>query len=68
VPALTAQPERIVIDLGLAVLKAAVVLSVLLYAGQRVMRAWFHVVARQKSSELFVLNALLVTLGTAAPT
>ena len=65
VPALTAQPERIVIDLGLAVLKAAVVLSVLLYAGQRVMRAWFHVVARQKSSELFVLNVLLVTLGIA---
>ena len=65
VPALTAQPERIVIDLGHAVLKAAVVLSVLLYAGQRVMRAWFHVVARQKSSELFVLNVLLVTLGIA---
>ena len=29
------------------------------------MRAWFHVVARAKSSELFVLNVLLVTLGVA---
>lgn len=65
VPALTAQPGRIAIDLGIALGKAAVVLSVLLFAGQRVMRAWFHVVARQKSSELFVLNVLLVTLGIA---
>ncbi len=65
VPALTAQPERIVIDLALAFVKAAVVLGVLLFAGQRVMRAWFHVVAKQKSSELFVLNVLLVTLGIA---
>ncbi len=29
------------------------------------MRAWFHLVARQKSSELFVLNVLLITLGLA---
>ncbi len=27
------------------------------------MRMWFHLVARQRSSELFVLNVLLVTLG-----
>ncbi|HET6802764.1 MAG TPA: NAD-binding protein, partial [Casimicrobiaceae bacterium] len=33
--------------------------------GQRPMRAWFHVVARQRSPELFVLNVLLVTLGMA---
>jgi monovalent cation:H+ antiporter-2, CPA2 family len=65
VPALSSQPERIAIDLGLAFVKAGVVLGVLLFAGQRVMRAWFHVVARQKSSELFVLNVLLVTLGIA---
>jgi CPA2 family monovalent cation:H+ antiporter-2 len=65
VPALSAEPERIAIDLGLALMKAAIVLGVLLFAGQRVMRAWFHVVARQKSSELFVLNVLLVTLGIA---
>src|SRR5437016_9445286 len=32
------------------------------------MRAWFHLVARLRSSELFVLNVLLVTLGLAALT
>ncbi len=32
------------------------------------MRAWFHVIARQRSSELFMLNVLLVTLGLAALT
>ena len=32
------------------------------------MRAWFHVVARQRSPELFVLNVLLVTLGLGALT
>jgi monovalent cation:H+ antiporter-2, CPA2 family len=65
VPALSAEAERIAMVLGIALLKAGVVLAVLLFAGQRLMRAWFHVVARQKSSELFVLNVLLVTLGIA---
>jgi CPA2 family monovalent cation:H+ antiporter-2 len=32
------------------------------------MRAWFQVVARQRSSELFMLNLLLITLGLAALT
>ena len=32
------------------------------------MRAWFHIVARQRSPELFMLNVLLVTLGLAALT
>ena len=40
----------------------------ILFLGQRPMRAWFHLVARQRSSELFVLNVLLVTLGMAALT
>lgn len=65
IPALAAPPEDLLPTLGFAVAKAAVVLTVLLFVGQRVMRAWFHVVARQKSSELFVLNVLLVTLGVA---
>ena len=43
-------------------------LAVILFAGQAPMRAWFHIVARQKSSELFMLNLLLVTLGLAALT
>ncbi len=32
------------------------------------MRGWFHVIARQRSSELFMLNVLLITLGLAAAT
>jgi CPA2 family monovalent cation:H+ antiporter-2 len=55
-------------ELGWAAVKALVALVVILYAGQRPMRAWFHLVARQKSSELFMLNLLLVTLGLAALT
>jgi len=64
IPAL-ASPEDLALNLGIAAVKAAVVLLVLLFFGQRVMRSWFHVVARQKSAELFVLNVLLVTLGIA---
>ena len=48
--------------------KAAVALAVILFFGQTPMRAWFHVVARQRSPELFMLNVLLVTLGLAALT
>lgn len=51
--------------LSVALLKVVAVLTFLLFFGQKLMRPWFHLVARQKSSELFVLNVLLVTLGTA---
>ncbi|MBI1943758.1 MAG: cation:proton antiporter [Betaproteobacteria bacterium] len=50
---------------ALALAKAALVLAVVLLAGPRVMRAWFGVVARRKSTELFVLNVLLVILAMA---
>ncbi len=65
IPALGAPTEDFAATVGYALLKAAVVLTLLLFFGQRLMRAWFHVVARQKSSELFVLNVLLITLGIA---
>ena len=65
IPALAQQPADLAAGLMLALLKAAVVLAILLYFGQRPMRAWFHLVATQKSSELFVLNVLLITLGLA---
>jgi monovalent cation:H+ antiporter-2, CPA2 family len=51
--------------LSIAMLKAAALLSLLLWGGQRVMRWWLTMVARRKSEELFVLNLLLVTLGLA---
>ncbi|MDD5299705.1 MAG: monovalent cation:proton antiporter-2 (CPA2) family protein [Gallionella sp.] len=65
IPALASNPGDLYATLGYATLKAAVVLLVLLVFGQHVMRQWFHVVARQKSSELFMLNVLLITLGLA---
>ena len=65
IPALAGKPGDLALGLTFAMGKAAVVLAILLYFGQRPMRAWFHLVARQKSSELFVLNGLLITLGLA---
>jgi monovalent cation:H+ antiporter-2, CPA2 family len=65
VPALAGAAEDLPAGLALALLKAAVVLTVLLLLGQKLMRGWFHLVARQKSPELFVLNVLLITLGLA---
>jgi len=65
IPALAQGAETMLIALGLALVKAAIVLVVLLYFGQRLMRPWFTLVARQKSSELFALNVLLITLGLA---
>jgi CPA2 family monovalent cation:H+ antiporter-2 len=51
--------------IAIALAKAVFVLAVLLLAGPRIMRAWFGVVARRKSTELFVLNVLLVILAMA---
>ena len=65
IPALAGEPGDLAARLTLALGKVAVVLAILLYFGQRPMRAWFHLVATQKSSELFVLNVLLITLGLA---
>ncbi len=65
IPALAASNANLPATLLFATLKAAVVLVLLLVVGQRAMRFWFDVVARQRSSELFVLNVLLITLGLA---
>jgi len=62
VPALGGPVEGIGRDIAEALAKAAVVLAVLLVAGPRMMRAWFGVIARRRSTELFVLNVLLITL------
>lgn len=65
IPALTLPPEALATAVSVALLKAAVVLTLILFVGQRVMRPLFHLIAAQKSSELFVLAVLLVTLGLA---
>jgi monovalent cation:H+ antiporter-2, CPA2 family len=65
IPALSSPAEDMLIAMGWATLKAALLLTVLLVGGQRVMRWWLTLVARRKSEELFMLNLLLVTLGLA---
>jgi len=65
VPALGQTAAGVAGAIALALAKAVIVLAVLLLAGPRVMRAWFGVVARRKSTELFVLNVLLVMLAMA---
>ena len=65
IPSLTQPPEKLAMLLGIAVLKAIVVLAVILVFGQTLMRKWFHFVAKAKSSEVFVLNVLLITLSLA---
>lgn len=69
VPALAVQANAEADDftamLLMAMLKVIVVLMFVFFIGQKLMRHWFHLVARQKSSELFVLNVLLITLGLA---
>ncbi|WP_205617141.1 monovalent cation:proton antiporter family protein [Pelomicrobium methylotrophicum] len=65
IPALARPGEELAWALALAVVKATAVLFVILVLGQRLMRRWYHLVARQKSSELFILNVLLTILGLA---
>ena len=65
VPALGASAQNLAAELGLAALKATVLVGVLLMGGQHVMRRWLTVVAQRKSEELFVLNLLFITLGLA---
>jgi len=65
IPALGSPPEQLFTALGLALLKATVLLGLLLTGGQKLMRWWLTLVARRKSEELFVLNLLLVTLSLA---
>ena len=68
IPALTQPPEKLAMLLGVALIKAIFVLAVILVFGQKLMRKWFHFVARAKSSEVFILNVLLITLGLATLT
>jgi CPA2 family monovalent cation:H+ antiporter-2 len=65
VPALGAAEGTVAPRILDAAVKATVILVVLLFIGQHIMRAWFHVVAKRRSQELFILNVLLVTLGLA---
>jgi CPA2 family monovalent cation:H+ antiporter-2 len=65
IPALGNSSGNLTAIIAFAMLKAILLLSVLLIFGQRLLRPWFDLVAQQKSSELFMLNVLLFTLGLA---
>ena len=65
IPTLAATGREAAIAFAYAAIKAAVLLVILLFYGQGVMRWLFNLVASRKSSELFVLTVLLVTLGLA---
>jgi monovalent cation:H+ antiporter-2, CPA2 family len=65
IPALAAHAEDLVESLGVAMLKAVVLLTLLLAGGRWVVRHWLHLVARRRAHELFVLNVLLIALGLA---
>lgn len=65
IPALGAPPETLALSIGLALVKAVLLIGVLLYGGPRIMRWWLTLVARRRSEELFILNVLLITLGLA---
>src|SRR5439155_766352 len=58
IPAIAEGSGELVQRLGFALAKATVVLVVLLFVGQKLMRGWFHIVARLRSHELFILNVL----------
>ena len=65
IPAFSQPVDVMAEALLLATIKAAVLLTLVLFVGQRVLSAWFYMVARRKSAELFMLNVLLITLGLA---
>jgi len=65
IPSLARPAEELAMTLGWAAVKAAAVLALLLFFGQKLMRGWFTIVVKRRSQELFMLNLLLVTLGAA---
>ncbi len=65
VPALALGGHQPRIPLLLAMGKAVITLLLLLFVGKQLMHPWFHWVAGHRSSELFMLNVLLITLGLA---
>ncbi|MEO6748703.1 MAG: cation:proton antiporter [Casimicrobiaceae bacterium] len=68
IPSLAHPGKEMMERLGWATLKALGVLSIILYFGQKPLRLWFRLIARQRSTELSMLNLLLVTLGLASLT
>ena len=68
IPAIASPTGSLAYTLGIAFLKAAVMLSLLFFFGKNLMNRWFGIVARQRSRELFVMNVLMVTMVLAYAT
>lgn len=65
VPSLAHPDGDLLATLAWATLKAVLVLVLLLFVGQKLLRRWFRIVVKRRSQELFMLNLLLITLGAA---
>ncbi len=65
VPALAQPGGNLMATLAWATFKAVLVLILLLFIGQKLLRSWFRIVVQRRSQELFMLNLLLITLGAA---
>ena len=46
----------------IVIVKASILFTIVFWIGRPLMNAWFNLIAKQKSSELFVLNVLLIIL------
>jgi CPA2 family monovalent cation:H+ antiporter-2 len=67
-PALANPAEDLVRVMWLAAVQAAVVLAVLVWAGQHLLRRFYDTVAARRSEELFVLATLWIVIGLAYAT
>ena len=65
VPVLAQPADAIGMAMAVALAKAAAALFIVIVGGPKPMRLWLRAVARRRSSELFVLNVLLITLVAA---
>ncbi len=67
-PALTQSIEALPRSLSLALIEAVIVLTILIWAGQKWMRKIYDIVAKHRSEELFVLATLWIVIGLAYAT
>jgi CPA2 family monovalent cation:H+ antiporter-2 len=68
IPVLGQPADAIGFATAAALAKATAALVIVIVGGPRPMRAWLRAVARRRSTELFVLNVLLITLVAACIT
>jgi CPA2 family monovalent cation:H+ antiporter-2 len=64
-PALARAPETLPRSLIVALVEAAVMLTIMIWAGQRLIRGFYDAIARQRSEELFVLATLWLVIALA---